>query len=231
MLYSFGHGTIGEPHEAVERLQWLRAPTKTVIIDARSHPESRWPLWNLNQERVWLPSFFGDFEWRPGLGGWRREHAIESVLVETMAEHQVDLRAYEGRFPTGLVARHLPGYGTEVQRWTVKGFWDYEWFMSTIEFQDAAWQLAEQFGGPDKPDAAFFCCETLWWKCHRSMIADYMGWLGVQVVHLTGRTRQAHVRQGWESRLGRYEQEVLDSWDRYKTEKMTTPTPVLSRPA
>jgi uncharacterized protein (DUF488 family) len=41
---------------------------------------------------------------------------------------------------------------------------------------------------------AIFCAETLWWRCHRRLIADAAVLLaGFEVVHLTPNTRASHV--------------------------------------
>src|SRR5437762_3163460 len=37
-----------------------------------------------------------------------------------------------------------------------------------------------------QPDDAVMCAETLWWKCHRRLIADALTVRGVEVVHLLG---------------------------------------------
>jgi uncharacterized protein (DUF488 family) len=31
---------------------------------------------------------------------------------------------------------------------------------------------------------AFMCAESLWWKCHRSLIADYLKAKGYDVIHI-----------------------------------------------
>ena len=37
------------------------------------------------------------------------------------------------------------------------------------------------------------CSETLWWRCHRRLIADAAVLLaGIEVVHLVGQARQLH---------------------------------------
>jgi uncharacterized protein (DUF488 family) len=41
---------------------------------------------------------------------------------------------------------------------------------------------------------AIFCAETLWWQCHRRLVADAAVLLaGFEVVHLTPATRAGHV--------------------------------------
>lgn len=220
MLYSFGHGTLARG-DLPNRLSLLRDPAATTIIDVRSHPESRWPDWNRAVLEDWVPvAYPAGYVWEPGLGGWRDEHAGDPRWKPWLAERGVDLEAYRGRFPKAVINRTLkvPPVGQADPFWYVGGFWDFQWFMATGEFQQAAWQLAETYGGDGQPDAAFFCCETLWWKCHRSMIADYLAWLGVQVVHLNGSSATAHVG-GLASRLARYHSEVPAAWERFKSER------------
>ena len=50
--------------------------------------------------------------------------------------------------------------------------------MGRPEWQEAlAAALAE-------PDPCFLCAETLWWRCHRRLIAELLGARGHEVVHL-----------------------------------------------
>ena len=59
--------------------------------------------------------------------------------------------------------------------------------MSRPEWQSAlAAALAE-------PDPCFLCAETLWWRCHRRLIAELLAARGHEVVHLIRpRSRQPH---------------------------------------
>jgi len=70
------------------------------------------------------------------------------------------------------------------------GFRGYADFMETEPFR-AAFDalLAEASGTP----TAVMCSETLWWRCHRRLIADAAILLaGAEVVHLVGVARQPH---------------------------------------
>jgi uncharacterized protein (DUF488 family) len=40
------------------------------------------------------------------------------------------------------------------------------------------------------PALALMCAETLWWQCHRRLIADALALDGVEVVHLLGGGKQ-----------------------------------------
>lgn len=53
--------------------------------------------------------------------------------------------------------------------------------METPEFKQGVNELLEL---AQKSRTAIMCAESLWWKCHRSLIADYLKASGVEVVHL-----------------------------------------------
>jgi uncharacterized protein (DUF488 family) len=55
--------------------------------------------------------------------------------------------------------------------------------MESQEFQNAAGWLIET--GRDVPTAVM-CAESLWWRCHRRMLADALSARGCAVIHLTG---------------------------------------------
>jgi uncharacterized protein (DUF488 family) len=60
----------------------------------------------------------------------------------------------------------------------VAAFRSYAARMGTREWQDGlAAALAE-------PDPSFLCAETLWWRCHRRLIAELLHARGHEVVHL-----------------------------------------------
>lgn len=62
--------------------------------------------------------------------------------------------------------------------------------MDTAEFRAAASALVAR---PDRDSLAVMCAETVWWHCHRMLLADALAMRGATVVHLldVGR-RQAH---------------------------------------
>jgi uncharacterized protein (DUF488 family) len=73
----------------------------------------------------------------------------------------------------------------------VAAFRAYAAWMGTDEFQGA---LAEALA---RPAPCFMCAETLWWRCHRRLIAELLAARGHQVVHLL---RPGHVEphRPWE---------------------------------
>lgn len=63
-----------------------------------------------------------------------------------------------------------------------RSFRAYAAHMRTEEFVEAARRLLDEAG---HTSTAVMCSESVWWRCHRRMIADYMTLVqGVEVVHL-----------------------------------------------
>jgi uncharacterized protein (DUF488 family) len=62
--------------------------------------------------------------------------------------------------------------------------------MSSAEFAQGLGQLLEV---SNKARTAIMCSEAVWWRCHRSMIADALRVRGIEVVHiLDGKHSVAH---------------------------------------
>lgn len=206
-IYTAGHST----HEpgAFLRLTHPVGP----IIDVRSHRTSKWPWFHAEPMQQFIEDAGRRYEWEPGLGGWDVRHAVDPVMVDWYANKGVDLRAYaRGAFPKQRIGRAVRAdepveEGKPV--WTNRGLLDYAWYMGTEEFMQAADRLATR---EDEP--VIICAEALWWKCHRSMVADYLVAMhGVRVVHLmptAGGPRMGEHRMG--NRLERYPHAVRLTW-------------------
>lgn len=67
--------------------------------------------------------------------------------------------------------------------WRNEAFRGYADYMDTAEFADAAESLAA-IARDDR--VAVMCSEAVWWRCHRSMIADYFKAHGWEVLHIMG---------------------------------------------
>lgn len=65
--------------------------------------------------------------------------------------------------------------------WRNEAFRGYADYMDTPEFANAAESLAE-VAREDR--VAVMCSEAVWWRCHRSMIADYFKVHGWTVLHI-----------------------------------------------
>jgi len=66
--------------------------------------------------------------------------------------------------------------------WRNASFRGYADYMETEEFQQGIKRLLDvtHKAGP----VAIMCAEAVWWRCHRSLISDYLKSHGVEVVHI-----------------------------------------------
>jgi len=67
--------------------------------------------------------------------------------------------------------------------WKNASFRGYADFMQTPAFAGALDRLIA--AAREKP-TAIMCAESLWWRCHRSLIADALKVRGIQVLHIMG---------------------------------------------
>ncbi len=221
MLYTIGHSTLDQPHF----LRILHSANVDCLMDVRSHPQSRWPWFHLEQMRHWIPETGIDYIWEPRLGGWRDE---DHDQAEWAWRWGVDVTAYSGRgFPKQRITRRIgpdvdpacPQHGALTRAgecscpghqptWTVVGFWDYALYMALPKFIEGLADVAVQVR---QRRIAIMCQEGRWFSCHRSMIADAM-WVMHQIdsLHLPSRSKTHSQMLG--NRLQRYPAVCWDSW-------------------
>jgi len=75
--------------------------------------------------------------------------------------------------------------------WRNASFRGYADYMETHEFHKGVGRLLDLAteGGP----AAIMCAEAVWWRCHRSLISDYLKASGIEVMHiLTSNNIESH---------------------------------------
>ena len=137
-----------------------------------------------------------------------------SLLNENQIKLLVDVRAFPGskRYPQfnrealakslkvhGIRYEHFPELGGKRKSkpdsrntaWRNASFRGYADYMETELFQKGIERLlaiaAE--AGP----IAVMCAEAVWWRCHRSLVADYLKASGIEVLHiLTANKVQLH---------------------------------------
>lgn len=208
MIYTAGHST--HPPEAFLRVVTPAGP----VVDVRSHRSSKWPWFHADPMQAFVQEGGHPYEWEPRLGGWDVRHAADPAMLAQFDAVGVDLRAYSrGAFPKQRIGRQVRGDEPSEEGkpvWTNRGLLDYAWFTTTPEFQEGAAQLAARTDNP-----VIICAEALWWKCHRSMVADYLVVVhGVRVVHLMptakGGPRQSD--HAVRDRFERYPLAVQRSW-------------------
>lgn len=98
------------------------------------------------------------------LAGWRIGY-----------EHIADLGGLRGKQPLG--APSLNDY------WTVRSFHNYADYALTAPFAAGLARLRRR--GAQRR-CGIMCAETLWWRCHRRIIADYLLAAGERVFHILG---------------------------------------------
>ncbi|MCM3903453.1 MAG: DUF488 domain-containing protein [Pyrinomonadaceae bacterium] len=132
-------------------------------------------------------------------------HILKAHHIGTL----VDVRSFPGsrRYPqfnsaelseslaaAGITYHHLPTLGgrrkpspdSKNTAWRNPSFRAYADHMETAEFKQGIKELLEL---ARKSRTAVMCAEAVWWRCHRSLIADYLKALGSTVIHVSDEKR------------------------------------------
>jgi len=150
---------------------------------------------------------------------WTVGHSTRSALEfsEILLAHQidalVDVRSFPGshRYPhfnkpelfrtlqaIGILYSHFPQLGgrrrpsphSKNTAWKNSSFRAYADHMESEEFKKGMEDLLEL---TQQQRTAIMCAEALWWRCHRSLIADFLKSKGLAVIHiLDGKKTEAH---------------------------------------
>ena len=98
---------------------------------------------------------------------------------------------------TGIQYIHLADLGgrrkmkkdSKNNRWNNDSFRGYADYMETKEFENAIVKLENI--ALEQP-TAYMCSEAVWWRCHRSMVSDYLKAKGWAVLHImaTGKVQE-----------------------------------------
>jgi uncharacterized protein (DUF488 family) len=128
-----------------------------------------------------------------------------SLLKENGIKLVADVRMFPGskrypQFGREALAKSLGGHGIRYEHfpelggrrkakpdskntaWRNESFRGYADYMETDDFRNGIARLvylADQAG-----PTAIMCAEAVWWRCHRSLISDYLKARGVEVVHI-----------------------------------------------
>jgi len=89
----------------------------------------------------------------------------------------------------GIQYRHFPDLGgrrkprpdSTNSAWRSKAFMGYADYMETPPFKAAIDELQES---ALLSRAAYMCSEAVWWRCHRSLVSDYLKVHGWTVLHI-----------------------------------------------
>jgi len=123
--------------------------------------------------------------------------------------HLVDIRSFPGsrKFPhfnkenleislkeNKIIYTHLKDLGgrrkvnkdSKNTRWQKNSFRAYADYMETDSFTTAIKVLQEI---AERETTAYMCSEAVWWRCHRSMISDYLKAKGWKVLHILSKNK------------------------------------------
>lgn len=108
----------------------------------------------------------------------------EDVLADELASYQL---GYTRIAALGGLRGRSAAVPPEVNAfWENQSFHNYADYALSDEFGEAFGQL-EQLSSSRR--CAIMCAESLWWRCHRRIIADYLLARGRSVFHLMGTDR------------------------------------------
>ena len=130
-----------------------------------------------------------------------------SLLEENEIKLLADVRAWPGskRYPQfnkdalaeslnahGIGYQHFPELGGKRKSkpdsrntaWRNASFRGYADYMETEQFQSGIERLLDI--SRSEGSTAIMCAEAVWWRCHRSLIADYLKARRVEVLNILG---------------------------------------------
>jgi uncharacterized protein (DUF488 family) len=130
-----------------------------------------------------------------------------ALLKENEIKLLVDVRAWPGskrypQFNKDALAESLNAHGIRYEHfrelggkrkskpdsrntaWRNTSFRGYADYMETEQFQKGIERLLEV--AAEAGPIAIMCAEAVWWRCHRSLVADYLKARGVKVLHILG---------------------------------------------
>ena len=130
-----------------------------------------------------------------------------ALLKENEIKLLVDVRSWPGskrypQFNKDALAESLNAHGIRYEHfrelggkrkskpdsrntaWRNASFRGYADYMETEQFQKGIERLLEV--AAEAGPIAIMCAEAVWWRCHRSLVADYLKARGVKVLHILG---------------------------------------------
>jgi uncharacterized protein (DUF488 family) len=134
----------------------------------------------------------------------RSAEEFKEIILAHQVEALVDVRSFPGsrRYPhfnkpelsrhldsSGILYLHVPELGgrrrpspaSKNTAWQNASFRAYADHMESEEFHKGIEILLEL---SQTKQTAVMCAEALWWRCHRSLIADFLKANGVEVIHI-----------------------------------------------
>ena len=167
-IWTIGHST----RTIDEFISLLKANEINLLADVRTWPGSkRYPHFNKDALATSLSEQGIRYEHFPELGGKRKSkpHSRNTAWRNASFRGYADYMETE-QFQNGI-----------------------ERLLNTAHQGAESWAVAEKRYDSSKavtPCAiAIMCAEAVWWRCHRSLIADCLKARGVEVLHVLGATK------------------------------------------
>jgi uncharacterized protein (DUF488 family) len=114
-------------------------------------------------------------------GSRRYPQFNRATLSESLAKLGI-----EYRHAPELGGRRTPRADSRNTAWRNSSFRAYADHMESEEFRNGVEELLEV---ASKARTAVMCAEALWWRCHRSLISDYLKASGHTVIHIVDETK------------------------------------------
>ncbi len=153
-----------------------------------------------------------------GIAFWTVGHSTRDgadftrILLAHQIEVLVDVRTFPGsrRYPqfnkeqlstllqsAGIEYHHHPQLGGRRQAradskntaWRNASFRGYADHMETADFRQGI-EILIRLGAERR--LAIMCAEALWWRCHRSLIADHLKAAGLEVLHIMNEEKMSN---------------------------------------
>ena len=154
--------------------------------------------------------------WTIGHSTRTQEHFI-NMLQSFSIKMLIDIRTYPGssRYPhfnkenleivlpennigyvhlKSLGGRRQSKPGSKNTSWKNAAFRGYADYMETNEFKNA---IRELEAIAIKQRTAYMCSEAVWWRCHRSMVSDYLkanGWTVYHIMEIEKSTEHTYTK-------------------------------------
>jgi uncharacterized protein (DUF488 family) len=142
---------------------------------------------------------------------WTVGHSTRTIekFVSLLEEHGIkllaDVRLLPGskRYPqfnketledslgkVGICYEHFPELGgrrkakpdSKNSAWRNESFRGYADYMETEQFSKGVERLLNR--AAEAGPTAIMCAEAVWWRCHRSLISDYLKARGIEMLHV-----------------------------------------------
>jgi uncharacterized protein (DUF488 family) len=111
-------------------------------------------------------------------GSKRFPHFNKEALEKAMTEINISYVHFKK-----LGGRRKPLSNSRNTAWRVEAFRGYADYMETEDFLSA---MSELQAVALEKRTAIMCSEAVWWRCHRSLVSDFLKFNGWQVMHIMG---------------------------------------------